>query len=83
MRGNCVDKFISNRVNKRLTELLNTRLEINIRIDERDQSIDYFNSLCYEKDFSDIIELRNIAQQLVDNCNTFLERISDQYSKLE
>lgn len=81
-KGNCIDKFIHNRLDKRINELLKTRLNIRFRIEDREQLIDYFNSGCYEKDFSDIIELRNIANELSKNCNTFLERISEQYSKL-
>ena len=81
--GNCIDKFIENRVNKRIDELLQIQLKIKNRIEERTKSVDYFNTGCYEKDFSDIIELRNIANELSNNCNKFLERISEQYSKLE
>lgn len=80
--GNCVDKFIENRLNKRLNELLNVRLKIRHRSKERDNTNDYFNTGCYEKDFADIIELRNVAKELELNCNKFLERISEQYSKL-
>ena len=81
--GNCIDKFISNRLDKRINELLKIRSYIRKRKNEREQLIDYFDSGCYEKDFSDIIELRNIANELSNNCNKFLERISEQYSKLE
>ena len=80
--GNCIDKFISNRLDKRINELLQTRYKIRQRINEREQLIDYFDSGCYEKDFANIIELRNIANELINNCNIFLERISEQYSKL-
>lgn len=80
--GNCIDKFISNRLDKRINELLQTRYKIRQRINEREQLIDYFDSGCYEKDFTNIIELRNIANELSNNCNIFLERISEQYSKL-
>jgi hypothetical protein len=80
--GNCVDKFIENRLNKRLNELLNVRLKIRQRRTEREETNDYFGTECYEKDFVDIIELRNIAKELELNCNKFLERISEQYSKL-
>jgi len=82
MKGNCVDKFISNRLDKRINELLQARYKIRQRIKEREQLMDYFDSGCYEQDFSDIIELRNIASELANNCNIFLERISEQYSKL-
>ena len=81
IQGNCVDKFIEKRLNKRLNELLNIRLNIKHRIVEREITNDYFNTGCYEQDFSDIIELRNIANQLSEDCNKFLERISEQYSK--
>ena len=80
--SNCIDKFISNRLDKRINELLQTRYKILQRINEREQLIDYFDSGCYEKDFANIIELRNIANELTNNCNIFLERISEQYSKL-
>lgn len=80
--GNCIDKFISNRLDERINELLQTRYKIRQRINEREQLIDYFDSGCYEKDFANIIELRNIANELTNNCNIFLERISEQYSKL-
>jgi hypothetical protein len=80
--GNCVDKFIENRLNKRLNELLKVRFKIRHRGIEREETNDYFGTGCYEKDFADIIELRNIAKELELNCNKFLERISEQYSKL-
>lgn len=69
--GNCIDKFISNRLDKRINELLQTRYKIRQRINEREQLIDYFDSGCYEKDFANIIELRNIANELTNNCNIF------------
>ena len=80
--GNCVDKFIERKINKNISELLNSRLKIRRRKNERSETNDYFNTGCYEQDFSDIIELRNIANQLSKECNKFLERISEQYSKL-
>ena len=82
IKGNCVDKFIENKVNRKICEILNNRLNIRLRKKERSETNDYFNTLCYEQDFSDIIELRNLANQLVKDCNKFLERISEQYSKL-
>jgi len=81
-KGNCVDKFISNRLTKRICELLDIRSKIRHRAEERTNTNDYFNSGCYECDFSDIIKLRDIAKELELNCNKFLERISEQYSKL-
>ena len=81
VKGNCVDKFIENKVNRKICEILNNRLNIRLRKKERSETNDYFNTGCYEKDFSDIIGLRNISKQLTEECNKFLERISEQYSK--
>ena len=81
MEGNCIDKFLEKRVNPSLDNLINLKSLINNRIEERFNTNDYFNTLCYEQDFSDIIELRNISKQLTEECNKFLERISEQYSK--
>lgn len=81
-KKNCVDRFIANRLDKRLMELMNVRLDIRHRAIPRFDSIDYFNSSLYEQDFSDIRKLRDIAIEMTNDCNKFLERISDQYSKL-
>jgi tRNA(Ile)-lysidine synthase TilS/MesJ len=82
MKGNCVDKFIRNRLNQRLRELLDIRLKIKLRCLERENIEDYFSSSLYEMDFADIRKLRDTAKELESNCNKFLERISEQYSKL-
>ena len=82
MKGNCVDKFISNRLDKRINELLQARYKIRQRIKEREQLMDYFDSGCYEQDFSDIRKLKETSQKISDECSKFLERISEQYSKL-
>lgn len=81
-KGNCVDKFILKRLDNSLIEILKLRSNIRQRRNDREQLIDYFNSGCYEKDFSDIIELRNISNELTNKCNKFLERISEQYAKI-
>lgn len=82
MIGNCVDRFIKNRINKRLKEFLDVCLNIRLRKKIREETNDYFNTGCYETDFADIIKLRDIAKEIELNCNKFLERISEQYSKL-
>lgn len=82
MRGNCVDKFVEKRLDKPLSDIIRIRHKICCRRIEREETNDYFNTGCYEQDFSDIIELRNIANKLTEDCNKFLERISEQYSKL-
>ena len=82
IKGNCIDKFIEKKVNRKICEILNNRLNIRLRKKERSETNDYFNTLCYEQDFNSIIKIRDEAQLIVDNCNKFLERISEQYSKL-
>lgn len=79
--GNCVDKFIEKRLNK-IDELVKLRESMHNRINIRSEVIDYFNSICYEQDFTDIRKAKEIAQKLVEDYNKFLERISEQYSKL-
>lgn len=81
LKGNCVDKWISNRLNNSINIFLKLKNHIIFRIEDRNNN-DYFSTLCYEKDFNDIIKIRDEAQLLVENCNKFLERISEQYSKL-
>jgi len=82
MEGNCVDKWLKKRFNKPLCNLIHLRYLIRNRIENRSNTNDYFNTGCYEKDFNDIIKIRDEAQLIVENCNKFLERISEQYSKL-
>lgn len=82
MEGNCIDKFIEKRLNKSINNLLQLRYSIRYRIHKRSNNIDYFNSLCYEQDFRDIRKLKEEANNLLNDCNKFLERISEQYSKL-
>ena len=60
---------------------MHLRYLIRHRIENRSNTNDYFNTGCYEKDFNDIIKIRDEAQLIVENCNKFLERISEQYSK--
>ena len=81
-KGNCVDKFIENKIDNIFNKILYIRYSILRRISERDSLVDYFNSGCYEQDFNDIIKIKEEANNIIENCNKFLERISEQYSKL-
>lgn len=82
MKGNCIDKFVENKLNKSILKTLQLRFLIRSRVNNRNTNSDYFNSLCYEEDFTDIRKIKEEANHLVDECNKFLERISEQYSKL-
>lgn len=82
-KGNCIDRFIERRLNKSLNNIMVLRLNIKNRKYIRSVNSNYFSTGCYEKDFSDIRKIKEEAELLVTNCNKFLERISEQYSKLE
>ena len=80
--GNCIDRFIERRLNISLDQIKLFIFNINSRKYVRSVNNNYFNTGCYEKDFNDIIKIRDEAKLLEENCNKFLERISEQYSKL-
>ena len=80
--GNCVDKFVKNRLDSHLDNLMKIRNSIQDRIIIRSIIPDYFNDVCYESDFADIRKIKEESYKLIENCNKFLERISEQYSKL-
>lgn len=82
MKGNCVDKFVKNRLDISIDEITKLRNNINNRIEIRSTAIDYFSTGCYEQDYADIRKTKEAAQRLIENCNKFLTRISEQYSKL-
>jgi hypothetical protein len=82
MEGNCIDKWVKKRLSTSLFNLIHIRHKIRDRIEQRSITNDYFNTSCYEQDFADIRKIRDEAKILVENCNKFLERISEQYSKL-
>lgn len=81
-KGNCVDKFIEKRLDQDIKVILDNVASLNERIENRTNNVDYFNDVCYEKDFNNIIRIKYAAKQIVSNCDKFLERISEQYSKL-
>jgi len=82
MKGNCIDTFISKKIENMLDNIKLSIFDIENRKYVRSTHCNYFSTGCYEKDFSNIIDIRNNAKLLLENCNKFLERISDQYSKL-
>lgn len=81
-KGNCIDKFLDKRIQDNTGQLLTILANISNRIKERSESEDYFNTGCYEQDFSDIRKLKETSQKISNECSKFLERISEQYSKL-
>ena len=82
LKGNCVDKFLDKRIQDNAEQILTTLANISVRIKERSETNDYFNTGCYEQDFSDIRKLKEASKKIFEECSKFLERISEQYSKL-
>ena len=80
--GNCIDDFIKRGVDSRLILINNSINSIKSRIEDRTNVIEYHQTDCYEKDFSDILTIKYQAQKIVDNCNKHLERISEKYTKI-
>ena len=80
--GNCIDDFLKRGVipqRDTINELIDN---IKSRVDERQVAIEYHQTGCYEKDFTQISLIRRFAQKIVDNCDIQLERISEKYTKL-
>lgn len=80
--GNCIDDFIIRGVKPQLDNINDMIDSIQSRLPERQTAIEYHNTGCYEKDFTQISLIKRFAQKIVDNCNTQLEQISEFYTKL-
>ena len=82
-KGNCIDDYIERGVEKYLDQIVDKTLDIKSRVDIRTNNNEYHNTACYEHDFSDIVDIRNIAQKIVDKANLHLSRISEFYTKFK
>lgn len=80
--GNCIDDFIQRGVISRLDVINELILDIKKRLPDRQIAIEYHNTGCYEKDFTQISLIKKQAEKIVENCNIQLERIADKYTKL-
>lgn len=80
--GNCIDDFILRGVDSRIGVIHELMEDILSRLNQRQVAIEYHNTGCYEKDFTQIALIKKQAQIIVDNCNKQLERIADNYTKL-
>ena len=80
--GNCIDDFIQRGVESRLSIINDLVDSIKSRVNERQMAIEYHNTWCYEKDYTQISLLKKQAEKIVENCATQLERISEKYTKL-
>lgn len=80
--GNCIDDFIERGVESRMYVINNYINNIKDRVSERQQTNTYHNTGCYEKDFSQIMQIKAEAQKIVDNCTIQLQKLSEKYTKL-
>lgn len=79
--GNCVDNFISKGVKPLLEDFNSYMINISLRKDERMKTNEYHNTDCYEKDFRQLIEMRDILKKIEKNFNKQIESISELYTK--
>ena len=80
--GNCVDDFVRRGVEPLLNNIIQLTDSIKSRKSERVSAVEYHMTGCYEKDFGQISLIKQLAEKLVSNSNTHLERISEFYTKL-
>lgn len=80
--GNCIDDFLIRGVQPQLDNINDMIESIKSRLTERQLSIEYHRTGCYEKDFTQISLIKKFAEKIIENCNTHLERITEFYTKL-
>lgn len=79
--GNCIDDFIRRGIEPCLENIEQLKKSIEERLPERQMSISYHNTWCYEKDFAQISLIKKQAEKIVENCNKHLERIAEFYTR--
>lgn len=80
--GNCVDDFIKRGVEPQIANINDLINSIKDRLSERQITIEYHRTGCYERDFTQISLIKKFAQKIVDNCDKHLEQISEFYTRL-
>ena len=81
--GNCIDDFINRGIEPLLNDISNLKDSIKSRKNNRIRAIEYHKTNCYEQDFGQIVLIKQLAEKIVKNCNTHLERISEFYTKID
>lgn len=79
--GNCIDDFIRRGVEPLLSNINDLKESIKSRVKEREISVSYHTTGCYEKDFTEISLIKKQAEKIIENCNKHLERISEFYTR--
>ena len=79
--GNCIDDFIRRGVEPLVENINDLKESIKSRVKEREISISYHTTGCYERDFTEISLIKKQAEKIIENCNKHLERISEFYTR--
>jgi len=80
--GNCVDDFIRRGIETQIDTINDLIKDIKSRKELRSNLLEYHSSSCYEHDFRQIINIKDMAQKIINNCNKHLERSADKYTKI-
>ena len=81
--GNCVDRFLRNKLNSSIEFIKRSYHQIKLRSYERDNTNQYHQTDCYEKDYLQLCLIRNEAKKIVENCNKKLILLSEKYTKID
>ena len=80
--SNCVDKFtilhakrLGDKISEHVSCLYDDRMNRNKEIQMNNNA--YHNTSQYEKDFSNLIEIKNAAKELYERTSKFLENLTD------
>ena len=79
--GNCIDDFIRRGVEPLVENINDLKESIKSRVKEREISISYHTTGCFERDFTEISLIKKQAEKIIENCNNHLERISEFYTR--
>lgn len=79
--GNCIDDFIRRGVEPLVENINDLKESIKSRVKEREISISYHSTGCFERDFTEISLIKKQAKKIIENCNKHLERISEFYTR--
>lgn len=79
--GNCIDDFIRRGVEPLVENINDLKESIKSRVKEREISISYHTTGCFERDFTEISLIKKQAEKIIENCNKHLERISEFYTR--
>lgn len=81
IKGNCVDKFINKKLLGNISTIQLFIENILSRVKDREISLEYHNTGIYERDFRKICQIKDAAQDIVNDCNKMIEKLSENYTK--